>query len=206
MSAFPRSDDALLVDGTPRSAKPKRGLRKRPGKRSTKTAARSTPQLSAADAELREKTIRSGDVFVMKADGTTAVRTIDGKPQRSRSVRGRRKPKRKPATPRERSLTNLQPKTPAKTTTKGKHKQRSKSRKASVDQFATTAKEDRPLTPEQRSELAALARDPNMNLPGWQTLTRGEADRLIPYLRRKAKARSDAQLSKRKRRRTEVVK
>jgi hypothetical protein len=191
-----RRDDVLLLDGQPRSTnrKPRRS-RSKP----------TTPPLSAADAELREETIRSGDVFVTKLDGSTEVRSITGQARPSASVRGKRKMKSKPATPRDRELTKLKPTTPAKTKTT-KRKRRSKSRKGSVDQFATTAKGDRPLTAEQRSELAALARNPYLNFDNWQTLTRGQADRLIPRLRKLAKQRTDAHLSKRKRRRTEVVK
>jgi hypothetical protein len=69
-----------------------------------------------------------------------------------------------------------------------------------VDPFAGIPKMDRPLTPAQRSTLAALSRDPHLNFDNWQTLTRGQADRLIPRLRKLAKRRSDAQLTKPKRR------
>jgi hypothetical protein len=186
-----RADDRLLLDGQPRS------VNRNPRRSRSKSKPAPVPQLDAADAELREQTIRSGDVFVTKLDGTTEVRSITAT-QRSGSVRGKRKAKTKPATPRDRELTTLKPTTPAKTTTKGK---RSKSRKRSVDPYATTAKADRPLTVEQRSELAALARDPYMNFDNWQTLTRGQAERLIPRLQKLAKQRSDAHLSKRKLRR-----
>jgi hypothetical protein len=182
-----RRDDVLLLDGQPRSTN------RKPRRRSKPT----TLALSAADAELREQTIRSGDVFVTKADGTTDQWSLTGQPRPSASVRGKRKSKSKPATPRDRELTKLKPTTPAKTTTT-KRKRRAKSRKASVDQFATTAKGDRPLTAEQRSELAQLARDPYLTFDNWQTLTRSQADRLIPRLHKLAKQRTDAHLSRRK--------
>jgi hypothetical protein len=65
-----------------------------------------------------------------------------------------------------------------------------------VDPFAGVPMKDRPLTPAQRSTLAVLSRDPQLNFDNWQTLTRGQADRLIPWLRKRAKRRSDAQLTK----------
>jgi hypothetical protein len=65
-----------------------------------------------------------------------------------------------------------------------------------VDPFAGIPLKDHPLTAAQRSTLAALSRDPHLNFDHWQTLTRGEADRLIPRLRKLAKRRSDAQLTK----------
>lgn len=195
-----RRDDSLLVNGERRSTK-----RWRPARKQRIRSKVTTPQLSAADAELRAETIRSGDVFVTKADGSTSVRSLTGQARASASVRGKRKVKSKPAAPRNRELTNLQSKTPAKSKTIN-GKRRAKSRKGSVDPFATTAKGDRPLTDQQRSELAQLARDPYMNFTGWQTLTQAQADRLIPRLRKLAKQRTDAHLSKRKRRKNEVVK
>jgi hypothetical protein len=185
-----RADDRLLLDGQPRSVN--RWRRDR-----SKAKQAPVVQLSADDAELREQTIKSGDVFVTRLDGTTETRSITAT-QRTGSVRGKRKVKAKPATHRDRELTNLKAKTPAKTTTKGK---RAKSRKRCVDPYATTAKGDRPLTPEQRSELSALARDPYMNFDNWQTLTRGQAERLIPRLRKLAKQRSDAHLIQHKKKR-----
>jgi hypothetical protein len=61
--------------------------------------------------------------------------------------------------------------------------------KTGVDPFATVALKDRPMTPEQRSELSAMSRDPFLNFKYPPALTRGEADRLIPWLRREAKKR-----------------
>lgn len=62
------------------------------------------------------------------------------------------------------------------------------------DPFVTTARRDRRMTAEQRSELAALSRDRFLNFSQVPTLTRGEAERLIPKLRRLAKTRQTAQL------------
>jgi hypothetical protein len=136
-------------------------------------------QLARAQAEARARTLEAGGVFVTKGDGTTATMLQTGQQRASAGVRGKRKAKAKPAT---------------------NGKRRAKSRKRSVDPYATTAKQDRPLTTAQRSELAALSRDPHLNFDHWQTLTRGEADRLIPRLRKLAKQRSDAQQNKPKRR------
>jgi hypothetical protein len=58
-----------------------------------------------------------------------------------------------------------------------------------VDPYATVAKKDRPMTPAQRSELAALSRDPFLNFTFKPTLTRGEARELIPALRKLTKTR-----------------
>jgi len=58
-----------------------------------------------------------------------------------------------------------------------------------VDRFANVAPADRPMTAAQLSELAALSRDPFLNFAHKPTLTRGEADRLIPALRKLAKRR-----------------
>ena len=58
-----------------------------------------------------------------------------------------------------------------------------------VDRFANVAPTDRPMTAAQLSELAALSRDPFLNFAHKPTLTRGEADRLIPALRKLAKRR-----------------
>jgi hypothetical protein len=66
----------------------------------------------------------------------------------------------------------------------------------SVDPYATTPKADRPMLPQQRSELAALSRDPFLTFDYQQTLTltRGRADRLIARLRKLAEKRHRAQL------------
>lgn len=69
---------------------------------------------------------------------------------------------------------------------------------ADVDPFATTAKRDRPMTSEQRAALAALSRDRFLNFTYKPTLTRGEAEGLIPKLRKLAKTRHRAQLHKQK--------
>jgi hypothetical protein len=72
--------------------------------------------------------------------------------------------------------------------------------KKSVDPFAGVPLKDRPMTDEQRSTLAALSRDQllNFNFNTAATLTRGQADQLIPRLRRLVKRRRHAQLTKTK--------
>jgi hypothetical protein len=76
--------------------------------------------------------------------------------------------------------------------------QRRRRRKAKqVDPFVTTRKVDRPVTSQQRSELAALARDRQLNFDPRlaATLTRGQADQLIAKLRAKAKTRHRAHMN-----------
>lgn len=65
-----------------------------------------------------------------------------------------------------------------------------------VDPYATVSKADRPMLPRQRSELAALSRDPFLNFDYRQALTlkRGQAHSLIARLRMLAKTRHRAQL------------
>lgn len=70
--------------------------------------------------------------------------------------------------------------------------------KKGVDPFAGVRKADRPMTDEQRSTLSAMSRDPLLSFDYRQaaTLTRGQADRLIPRLRQVVKQRKHAQLTK----------
>jgi len=72
--------------------------------------------------------------------------------------------------------------------------------KKPVDPFAGVPLKDRPMTDEQRSTLAALSRDQllNFNFNTAAMLTRGQADQLIPRLRRLVKQRRHAQLTKTK--------
>jgi hypothetical protein len=58
-------------------------------------------------------------------------------------------------------------------------------KKPEVDPFVTTRKIDRPMLNEQRSELRSLCRE--LRLPYDATLTRGQANRLLPQLRKYAK-------------------
>jgi hypothetical protein len=76
----------------------------------------------------------------------------------------------------------------------GRKRRTGKRKKARpVDPFATTPKKDRPATDEQRSELAALSRDPHLNFDRRlaATLTQGQAAQLIPKLRKASKKRSN---------------
>jgi len=81
-----------------------------------------------------------------------------------------------------------------------------------VDPCANTRKLDRSITPEQRSALAALARDRQLNFDprNAATLTRGQAAQLIAKLTKTAKRRQNinqAQLDQqRKRNKRRVVK
>jgi hypothetical protein len=77
------------------------------------------------------------------------------------------------------------------------HQRRKRRKPRRVDPFVTTRKADRPITPQQRSEFAALCRDRQLNFdPRFAaTLSRGQADQLIAKLRARANKRHRAQMN-----------
>ena len=146
--------------------------------------------ISADTAKLRERALGEGKMFVTRPDGTAEVRDAPtGQHRHSAGTRGKRC-RRRAKTRHRKRMPKSRPSCPGPGM-KG----------ADVDPYVTTAKRDRPMLPEQRAELAALSRDRFLNFDYQPTLTRGEAERLIPKLRKLAKTRHRAQLHKQRQQR-----